>query len=342
MAASIVPFDRLQIGMEVISTKGTSVAATRQLIGDHTMVEEQDFYRSPYPAGVRSNVGGAGTITRKGCMIDVNTELTAEEILWALETGVLGGVTPSTVDTSARLWAFTPDITTGVTTINTATVEMARGDGVTNHYYGESSYVMCQSFKIDWAFNQIAKLNMKFFGRARQAGGGITGSIVQYPSREALASNLMAVSWDTTWAGLGGTPLAGLVRSASFECNTGYAPDYVLDGRSDSDYGLHKVGNITGKLSLVVEFDSVAAAKFALYRSNSLVYIRLHTTGSLVGAVSALKFVRVDGAYRFVSPPTFSTDGAQVLMSCELESVYDTTGTKTLDISAQNALSAIA
>src|SRR3990172_1865926 len=154
MAASIVPFNRLQIGMEVISTKGTGVPATRQIIGDHTMAEEQDFYRSPYPAGVRSNVGGAGTITRKGVSIDINTELTAEEILWALETGVLGGVTPSTVDVSARLWAFTPDITTGVTTINTASVEMQRSDGVTAHYYGEAYYAMTQSFKIDWAFNQ--------------------------------------------------------------------------------------------------------------------------------------------------------------------------------------------
>lgn len=327
--------------MSVISTKGTAVAATRQLVGDHMMIEEGDMYRSQYPAGVRANLGGAGTFIRKGTAIDYNSDLTAEEILWLLQTGVKGGTTPSTVDTNAKLWLFTPELTTAVTTIDTMTAEMARGDGTTNHYYGESAYVMTQSFKIDWAFNQIARLSAKLFGRARQTDT-LTAAIVPYTSREPLASNQLAVYWDTAYANLGNTALAGLVRSASFELTTGYAPDYVLDGRTDVDFGLHKVGPLSGKLSLTMEFDSVAAAKFALWRSNSLVYIRLHTTGSLIGAVSALKFIRIDGAYRFIAAPTFSADGDQVLMSCELESFYDTTGTKTMEFSAQNLLATIA
>lgn len=339
MAASIHPFNKLQVGLE--ATKGTLVPGTRVIIGEHGMVEAQDFYRSPYPASVRANVGGAGVITRKGVSIDISTELTAEEILWALETGVKGGISPSTVDTTAKLWLYTPELTTGVPTIKTATVEMIRADGVTNHYYGEAGYGMTESFKIGWAYNQPATLGIKMFARARQTDTP-TASLVAYPSREVLASNLLSIFWDTTYAGMGGTALTGLVRSGSIEVMTGYEPDYVLDGRADSDYGLHKVGNITAKLSLVMEFDSVAAAKFALYRSNSLVYIRLHTTGSLIGAATALKYVRIDGAYRFVSPPQFSADGEQVLCTMELESVYDTTGTKTLEFSAQNLLTAIA
>jgi len=326
--------------MSVITTKGTLVPATRQIIGDHTMLEEEDFYRSPYPAGVRSNVGGAGVIIRQGTKVTASTELTAEEILWALLTGVKGGITPSTVDTLAKNWLFTPELTTGVVTIDTASLEMARGDGTTNHYTGLAAYGMTESFKIDWAFNQIAKLTINMFARAR-AAGAITGSIVQYPSREALTSNQMAVYWDTAYANLGNTALAGLVRSASFTCTTGYAPDYTLDGRTTVDFTIHKVGNISGDLSLVMEFDAVAATKFALYRSDSLVYIRLHTTGSLIGSVNALKFVRIDGAYRFKAAPTFAPDGNQILCTMNLESVYDTTGTKTLEFSAQNLLSVI-
>lgn len=341
MAASIVPFNRLQVGMSVIGTKGTAVPATRQLVGDHTLTEEGDMYRSQYPAGVRANLGGAGTFLRKGTAIDYNSDMTAEEILWFLQTGIKGGITPSTVDTNAKLWTFTPELTTAVTTIDTMTAEMARGDGTTNHYYGECAYVMTESFKLDWAFNQIGKLTAKLFGRARQTDT-LTAAIVPYPTREPLASNQLAVYWDTAWANLGNTALAGLVRSASLDVSTGYAPDYVLDGRTDVDFGLHKVGPLSAKLSITMEFDSVGAAKFALWRSNSLVYIRLHTTGSLIGAVSALKFIRVDGAYRFVSAPVFSNDGDQVLCSFELESFYDTTGTKTLEFSAQNALAAIA
>ena len=341
MAASLHPFNKLQMGMEVVSTKGTLVPATRLIVGEHGMTEEQEFYRSAYPAGFRANVGGAGVIIRKGVGIDIDTELTAEEILWFLETGVKGSVTGVVTDTTAYTWTFTPELTTGVPTIQSATVEMVRADGVTNHYYGEAGYAMTESFKIDWAFNQIAKLSARMFARARQTGTP-TGGLVEYTTREALVSNLLAIYWDTTWAGLGGTPLTGLVRSGSFECTTGYAPDYVLDGRTDADFGLHKVGLITGKLSLVIEFDAVGAAKFALYRSNSLVYIRLKTTGSLAGAVSAVKTVQIDGAYRFVSPPSFSADGEQVLVTMELESVYDTTGAKTLEFVAINKLATIA
>lgn len=336
MATALYPFRVLQIGAE--STKGTLVAATRQIVGDHVAGEEQDFYRSPYPTGVRANTGGAGTIVRKGMSFDINTELTPEEILWAFETGLKGGISPSTVDTNAKLWTYTPELTTGVPTIKTATIEAVQSDGVTNHYYGEAGYCMCQSFKMDWAFNQIAKLNMKFFGRARQSGTP-TGSLTPYTGRESLASNQLAVSWDTTYGGLGGTAFTGLVRSASLEVMTGYAPDYVLDGRTDVDMGLHKVGRCTMKLSIVCEFDATAAAKFALYRTNSIVYIRLRNNGSLIGAVSALKYVNVDSGYRFTVQPQFSADGDQILCSFELESVN--TAAEPMVLSAQNLLAAI-
>jgi hypothetical protein len=340
MVTALTQFERLQLGIEVVTTKGTAVPATRQIVGNHAFSEEQDFYRSPYPAGFLANVGGAGTIMRKGVAVDIDTELSAEDVLWPLMTGVLGSVTPSTVDTSGKSWLFTPQLTTGVKTIQSATAEFIRGDGTTNHYYGESSYLMTESFKFDWNFNQIAKMGARMFGRARQTDTP-TSSLVPYATREALASNTLTIYWDTTYAGLGGTPVTGIVRSCSFDCKTGYEPDYTIEGRTDVDMTVHKVGPITANLSMVLEFDATAAAKFVLYRSNSLVYIRLKNTGSLCGAVSAVRTVQVDGAYRFTASPTFTQDGSQVLMNATLESVYDTTGTKTLEFTAINALAAI-
>lgn len=338
MATALRPFKLLQAGIE--TTKGTLVAATRQLPGDHGFTEEQDFYRSPFPAGVRSNVGGAGVIIRKGYAIDYSSDLTAEDILWMLETGVKGGISPSTVDINAKLWTYTPELTTGVPTIKTATFEMIHADGVTNHYAGEVGYGMCESFKIDWAFNQEAKFSAKFFARARQTTTP-TGALTPYASREPLVSNLVFVYLDTTWAGLGGTQLQTIIRSGSIEIMTGYAPNYTLDGRSDKDFVNHKVGIITGKLSLVMELDATAASRIANYRANDVVYIRVRNEGSLIGSVSAKKFVQIDGAYRFVSAPAFSEDGQQILVSLDLESVYDSTGTKTLEFSAQNLLAVI-
>lgn len=340
MATALTQFNRAQVGIEVVSTKGTIVPATRQIVGDHTFVEEQTFYRSPYPIAVLANVGGAGVIVRKSTLLTISTELTAEEILWPLMTGVAGSVTGSVTDTSAYTWLFTPLLTTGVKVIQSASIEFARGDGTTNHYLNTSGYGMTQSFQIDWAAPNPALLKWTMFARARQTAG-LTAAIVPYPTREPLSALQLQVFWDTSYATLGNTALAGMVRSGSFVCTTGYAPDYTLDGRADTDFGVFKVGPIVATLSLVVEFEAVAALKFAQFRLNSLQYIRLTTLGSLAGSATAYKTVRIDGAYRFTTPPAFSADGAQVLCTIALESVFDVTGSKSLEFQAINKLSAI-
>lgn len=336
MATSLYPFQVAQLGIE--ATKGTGVPATRQIIGDHNLVEERELYHTPYPAGVRANQGGAGTTIRQGTILDITTELNAEEILWPFETGVKGGITPSTVDTSAKLWVYTPEITTGVPTIKTATIEMARGDGVTNHYYSEAYHAMTRGFKIDWAFNQIAKMTINMFARARQTGT-ITAALTSYATRQMLASNLLSVYFDTTYGGLGGTQLTGLIRSASYEYVTGFEPDYVLDGRADADFGQFKVNRVMSKLSVVMEFDATAATQFAKFRTNSLIYCRLKSEGSIIGAVSAKEMVQIDDCYRFTGQPTFSNDGDQTLCTFSLESVN--VAAEPAVFSAQNLLAAI-
>ena len=341
MATSIMQFEKLQLGIEVVSTKGTRVPATIQIPGDHAFTEDQEIYRDAYPRGFRSNVGGAGVIIRKGTGLDIQTELSAEDAMWPLTTGVLGSVAASTSDTTAKTYVYTPELTTAVQTVQSATVEFLRGDGTTNHYYGESGYNMTESFKFDWAYNQIAKMGVKMFGRARQSDT-VTAALAPYTTREALAANTLVVSWDTTWAGLGGNALTGIVRSAVFECMTGLAPDYTIEGRTDVDMTNHKVGAISATLDLVMEFDSLAAAKYVLWRSNSLVYVRLKNTGSLAGAATAFRTVQVDGAYRFMGNPSFSADGDQVLMTAKLESVFDVTAAKTLEFTLINKVATIA
>lgn len=339
MATAIQPLDKLQMGIEVVSTKGTLVAATRLIRCNGALAEEQDFYRSDYPQGIRANVGGAGSVMRKGVTLEVETDLTAEEVLWPLMTGVLGSVAPSGGG-NAKTWVFTPELTTAVTTIQSATVECLHSDGSTNHYYGEFGYAMTESFKIEWAFNQPAKLSWKMFGRARQTDTP-TGSLVPYTSREILASNALAYYLDTTWAGLGGTQKTVVLREATFECTTGYSPDYTLDARTDVDFTQHNVGRIAATLQLVAEVNTNGAALFTNYRANDIVYIRLKNTGSAI-AGGGVKTVQIDGAYRFTSAPEFSVDGDVVLVSYDLESVYDTTGAKTLEFTAISTLTTIA
>lgn len=336
MATSILPLRKIQFGEET-SGKGTLVAATNQLVGEGRLAEEQDFYRSEYPRGVRATVGGAGTIVRKGAMLSWQTELNAEDILVPLHTGVLGNVSPTNTN-SEYSWAFVPVLTSGIPVVDSVTVEYVESDGSTNHIASEAGYGMTSRLKISWAPNEIAKLEWDMFLRSRQTSTP-TGSLTPYTGREPLKGSLVKTYLDTAWGSLGNTQLAGLVRSGDFELNTGLAPDYTADGRSDLDFVKHMVGKMSGSLSLVLELDATGAARYQDFRDNDIVYIRFIAEGSTV--VANPRSVQVDGAYRFVGEPGITYDNEQALVTLPLELVYDETGTAMVEITVVNGLDSL-
>ena len=297
--------------------------------------EEQDFYRPNYPRGQRATVGGAGVVTRQGTLITLESDLSPEDILWPLHCGIVGNQTPTVGP--PKVWTFTP-VLTAWPTLDSATIELVLGDGATNHYAREFGYALCRSMDFRWSVNEVAKLKTEWIARATQTSTP-TAALTLYTGRESLVSNLLSVYRDTTWAGLGGTQLTGLIRSASLKVNTGLDADYTLDGRSDKDFTQHKVAaGLGGTLSLVLEFDSTGAARsFTDYRSNLIEYIRLKN----VGATAANSIVQIDGAFRFTSPPSLSYDGEVVLVSCDMEAVYDDTGSKIFVFTITNSTAAL-
>lgn len=335
MATALRSFRKVQIGKE--STKGTLVPATVVLVGEGRLAEQQEFYRSNYPRGQRATVGGAGTIVRKGSVLTWETELTAEDILWPLSTGIKGNVSPTNTN-SEYAWAFAPQITTGVPTLDAATVEFIEADGVTNHIASEAGYAMTRKFGVSFATGEIARLSWEMFARARQTSTP-TNALTPYTSREPLASDLCKVYLDTSYAGIGGTQLTTIVRSGEFECVCGVEPDYTVDGRSDKDYSKHRVESLSATLNLVLEMDATGAARYADFRDNDVVFIRLKFEGSTV--VANARSVTIDGAYRFVGEPGISEDGEQVLVTLNLEAVYDSTGTVILDFDVVNGLATL-
>lgn len=341
MAESITPFRKVQVGRE--STKGILVPATDVLLGAWEWTEEQEFYRSDNPIGVNANVGGKGSIIRKGSRLSVDTELTFEEITWLLLCGVRGQVagvqTPPTTGTGYT-YTFTPELT-GIPTIDTMTVEVVETDGVTNHVAREFGYGMVERFSVALAGNSEARLTYDIFGRAAQTSTP-TAALVPYANREIALSNRAKIYLDNSWATLGGTQLSGIIRSLDFEYVAPFSPDYTLDGRTDVDMTKHTAaGRFKATLSVVMELDAVAAAVIANYQANDLRYFRLLIEGSLADAGGTLKKWSVDGAYRFTGPPAHSDDNGVRLVSFDLESVYDATGTKTLEFVVINKESTI-
>lgn len=337
MATALRSFDLMQIGKE--TTKGTRVAATKKLVGQGYLTEEIDRYYSNYPRGVRGTVGGDGVAIRKGTRWTWETELNAEEILWPLHMGLKGGITAS--GTTAKTWTFSPELT-GAPTLTSATIECIQSDGSTNHIVTEAGYALVDTLKLDWAMNQVGKMSWSGFARARQSDTP-TGSLTPYSSREELVTPLLAVYADTSWAGLGGTALAGVVRSASAEFAFGNAPDYTFDQRSDLDFSQHKYGPVGLKLNLTMELNATGASEFANWRAGTRRFVRLSQVGSVAeaGTPDILKEVRVDASCRISAAPQFSDDGDFRLVSLQMDAVYDATASKIFEVTAVNLLASL-
>jgi hypothetical protein len=338
MATAINPFRKLQVGRE--TTKGTLVAATRQLVGDWSYEETSERYRSAFPRGINANTGGAGVDLIKAARVSVDTELTFEEILWPLLLGVRGAVTPGGAG-DAKTWVFDPQLTVEPT-LDTATVEVVEGDGTTNHIAREFGYAFLDEFEVEWATNEVAKLKYSLVGRASQPSTP-TGALAPYANREEAKSALTSVYLDAAGADLGDTQLTGVIRQAAFKYTSPFTPKYTLDGRADLDHtGHHFARGFKATLSLTMELDATGAARVAAWRANDVVFIRVATTGSEIETgPSVYKSVIIDGAYRFTGAPAFSGDGDNRLVAFDLESVYDPTWAKSLLFTVINREAAI-
>lgn len=338
MAVAIKPFRKLQIGKQ--SSFGTLVAATSQVLGEWSVREISDRYRSSYPRGYNANVGAAGVDVMKGVELDVQGELSAEELIWCLQAGVKGGVTPTGPTDSAYTWTYTPQLTAAPTN-EYYTFEQVESDGSTNHIAREFGDAVLNELEISASGNENVSMRHSWFARASQASTP-TSAQVAIASQVPLVSNLAKVYLDTSYAGMGGTQLTTVVRSLTWKYKSPFEPKYTLDGRSDLDLtGYHFHAGFKATLDITAEIDAtLATALITAWRANSLRYIRMEFTGAVIGAGSTARSIKIDGAYRFVGEPQYDDDSRTVAVS--LESVYDATGGKTLEFVVVNGLSAVA
>lgn len=322
---AITPFDTIQLGREAV--KGTLVPATRRLVGAGVLKETQDRYYSGYPRGVNTTVGGDGVLTMKECEFEFETELCPQELLWALLTGIKGNITPTGAGAD-KTWTWAPQLTSEAT-LDTMTVEFALSDGTTNHIYAEAGYGMITGYTIDWEYNQVAKMSMRGFARARQTGSP-TGALTPYPNRQILVSPLAKLYIDSTYAGIGVTQVTSVVRSMKLDVQTFAAPDYTIDGRTDQDFVSHRLTPLQLTVSVTAELNATIATEFGNWRAGTRRYIRIDSDGITLGASNYR--VRHDISCRIIGTPQFSDDDGQRLVTLELEGVYDDTATKIADI----------
>lgn len=330
MPTALVSLNRLQLGKE--TTAGTAVPATVAIPGAAEFEETVEFYRPENLGGARVATGGAGVITGRATTLKVETELTAEEALWPLLTGI-ASITPTGTG-PAYTWTFTPNLN-GHANVATATAEFVRTDGLVNHYVAIAPYCICTAFGIEWSASEVARLTWEMTGRARQ-GGAPTASVTPYASREPLVGGLGKVFVDGSWGALGTTQLVGTVRSGSLSVTTGVLHTRTVDGRADLDATEHTSNLVEAKLELVVELDAAGASRYLQYRQNALSFVRVRFEGTAVGGQP--RYVQVDGCWRAAGAPKWQADGQQVLLGLALELVQDPASGNAIRFELRNGL----
>jgi hypothetical protein len=103
------------------------------------------------------------------------------------------GGTPSstsayTITGLNQLWTATPQLTTGIPTLDTVSLEYAESDGSSNHLLGSAAYGTTESFKFGWAFNKEATFSAVMNARANLAPEESTFCVPLNRSGSVLAS----------------------------------------------------------------------------------------------------------------------------------------------------------
>jgi len=133
------------------------------------------------------------------------------------------------------------------------TVQRRISDG-TNVDDNRFGYFMMEQFSIKTAQDKPVMFGAKGFARRIQTGT-ITGSL-SMPNPNIPASAQVTVSFDSTWANLGVTPINAQIYASDITITTGLMPLVTSPGRSDLDFGTHMLntekGGISAKFTMLV------------------------------------------------------------------------------------------
>jgi hypothetical protein len=313
MATAIHALSKVGYGVE--STPGTLVVADTALVTDAgvaTYTEIMERQVRSAPRGVLTEV--EDVLTRQGSEISYTQDLTWEEFPIVLGGGLdaLSGA-----GDGPYTYTVTPSMT-APDALNAFSFEVVASDGATDHLKRSVAYAQCSEFSVSGNFGEPAQLSATWFGRAGQALSS-PATVTPLTGRTIVPADLFAVKIDTSWANLGNTAKAGLVRSFTYTVNTGVQPNYTLDGRADLDYTAPRRGMITGDLQMVAEFDANAATELAAWRAGTLRFISLEAAGA------SSRSIKLQAAVKYVEAPSISEADGLVTVSLNGRFRYDPT-----------------
>ncbi len=328
----IAALRKIQIGKEVITTKGEAVAATAALLGKLTMKNSPTIHR---PDEERGTLADFKRSVRVGNLAELAFEgdATFEQILYWLHMGVLGNVTPSADGTNGKLWTFTPSMTAaGV--FDSFTIE--HGDDVAAW---KAEYCMAKQIEIAFAMNSVATVKADIFGRKKTAAA-FTGSLTPPTVESVIGQNFKLYINDEDDETMGYSVKANSLISATYTIKTGLVPIRYGDGSLDFTAYFEQPKGVD--LKMVFAFNSGAEAERVLFDGSTLRLIRLYATGSAIaGAVASQRSLTLDFCGIYTDFSTLEERDGEDVVSVTMSTQRGTTYTKLFEVAVINAVATL-
>lgn len=290
----------IQIGKE--SVAGTRVAADIIWLGSGEMTDQRTWHAPDTEERNSLSLEHRQIEVAKQSQFVYRGSITFEQILFLLDMGVKGSVSPSTPTNGVltRDWTYTPN-NSSLNVPETYTIEY-----FDNQQEYEFGHGIVEQMALNFPMGEVGNVQATLFGQG--TAKATKTAALSDPTVEDVVSQKGKIYIDTSWANLGNTQKSGLLANSSIAFTTGFAPVPLADGSTDfSTYAERKRAL---DVTMTLRHNSDGVAQFDNYAAATGIFVRLEWTGSEIEQVTPTydKLLRVDMALRFKNPPRFFGD----------------------------------
>jgi len=318
---------KIQIGKE--TDKGTAVPATAALLGGLTMKSSPTIHR---PVEERGTMAEFSRSVKVADLAELTFEgdATFEQILYLLHMGILGSVSPSEVDTTGKLWTFTPAMV-AVGAFDSFTIEY--GDDV---QAWETEYCLARAIEISGAMNEAMRMRAEIFGR-QMTPVTFTPSI-DPPTVESIPFQQVKLYIDDETGTIGTTEKSSSIISASYSINTGlYAKRY---GDGLIIFSVYGEGIKGIELRMTFAFNAGAEVERLLFDGKTLRLIRLEIEGSVISDAIKKKLT-LDFCGIYTDFATLSERDGEDVVEVVMSTQQGTNYTTLFEVAVTNAITTL-
>ena len=307
-------FRRIQGGLETV--RGTGVAADKVFLGTMTMTPEVTHHR---PVDERNSLAEfqRSIPVAQATRLRFEGDATYEQLIDWLSMAVQGNISPVTVESTGRIWTFTPN-TTSKNVQDSYTMEY--GDDV---QAWDSAFTICDNLELAIALNEVITIRADLFAKFA-AKTTFTGALSPDAVLNEIVANQMKVYIDSAWGNLGNTEVASLVSGATVRLATGVAPAKYADGNLTHNAVSESKTHLELDLDLIMS--STAITEYDAYVAGTIRAVRLEITGPV--AVSATNYkLTIDCLGKYVTAPElFGERDGEDMIRLQLHSHEDGSG----------------